>query len=93
MGDGSKCSFVEGVGGPHSICAGLRTWHRVKSCMQMVMWHYCSPGLVSFDELMGLRLQVGPVLHDGKGSMLLRGDTRPSLRILDVAMCFNQIRA
>ena len=59
--------------------------------MQMVMWHR-SPVLVSYDELIGLRLQVEPVLHDGKGSMLLRGDTKPSLRILDVAMRINHIR-
>ncbi len=92
MGDGSKCSVIKGVGGSLSICAGLRTTHRVRSCMQMMMWH-CSPGLVSFDELMGLHLQVGPVLHEGNGSKLLRGDTRSSLRILDVAMRVNQIRA
>ena len=52
-----------------------------------------SPGLVSYDGLIGLRLQVGPVLHYEKESMLLHGDTRPSLRILDAAMRFNQIRA
>ena len=92
MGDGSKFSVVEGVGGPRSICAMLRTWHQVRSCMQMVMWHR-SPGLVSFDVLTWLRLQVGPALHDEKGSKLLRGDTRPSLCILDVAMRFNEIRA
>ena len=60
--------------------------------MQLMVWHR-SPGMVSFDELMGLRLQVWPVLHDGKGSMLLRGDTGPSLRILDVVMCIIQMRA
>jgi len=56
------------------------------------MWHR-SPELVSYDELIGLRFQVGPVLRDGEGSMLLRGDTRHSLRILDLGMRFNQLRA
>ena len=59
--------------------------------MQMVMW-IRSPGLVLYDEVIVIRLQVGQVLRDGKGSMLIRSDTRPSLHILDVAMRFNQIR-
>ncbi len=60
--------------------------------MQVVMWLH-SPGLVSYDQMVGFRLQEGSVLRDGKGSISLRGDTKPSIRILDLAMRFNQIRA
>ena len=60
--------------------------------MQVVMW-LRSPVLVSSDKLVGPRLQEGPVLHDGEGSMMLRGDAKPSLRILVVGMRCSAILA